>query len=281
MLVLTAGDFINIFRGRISFGQLFKNVASTAVGVIGGWGGAEVGAAIGFALGPLGTVAGGLIGGWLGGKTAHSATKSLLDGLIEDDAKEMIRILEARFAQLAQNYLLAREEAGQVADRLQNRISADTIKDMYGNRNRYSYADYILEPVIEDVVSTRPHISAPNPELTLCVAADMITTAEVLSEPTLTDITPDIIPMEKPAEEKSSGCGLIIVVAILIACICGYLTFGSDKDKAGSTITPPATSSVSSTAHETESKKSAEAMKQSNGWRNRRNRRKRLKGRKN
>ncbi|MBO5636185.1 MAG: SEL1-like repeat protein [Acidaminococcaceae bacterium] len=259
VIVLTAGDFINIFRGRISFGQLFKNVASTAGGVIGGWGGAEIGAAAGSAFGPVGMLVGGVVGGWLGGKTAHSAAKSLLDGLIEDDAKEMIRILEARFAQLAQNYLLAREEAGQVADRLQNRISADTIKDMYGSRNRYSYADYILEPVIEDIVSTRPRISAPDPELTLCVAADMITTAEVLSEPALTDITPDIIPMEKPVGGKSSsGCGIIIAVAILIAGVCGYMMFGSDKNESGSTTTAPVTSSVSSTAHEAESKKSVE-----------------------
>ena len=259
VVVLTAGDFINIFRGRISFGQLVKNVASTVGGVAGGWGGAEIGAAVGSVLGLPGAVIGGVVGGWLGGKTGHSVAKGLMDGLIEDDAKEMIRILETQFAELAQNYLLAREEANNVVNYLQGRITGDTIKDMYGSRNRYSYANSILEPAIEDVVSRRPRIPAPDPELTLCVAADMITTAEVLSEPALTDIAPDIIPMEKPAAMKSSfGCGVIIAIVVLIACVCGYLMFGSEKDEPGSTTTAPATSSVSSTTHEGEAKKSAE-----------------------
>ena len=69
--VLSVGDVSNIFRGRISGGQLVKNLANTASSVAGGavgWtGGAAAGSAVGtFILPGAGTAIGGFIGGLVG-----------------------------------------------------------------------------------------------------------------------------------------------------------------------------------------------------------------------
>ena len=46
--IMSAGDVIDIFNGRISAGQLFKNLVNTSAGVAGGLGGALVGAPFGY-----------------------------------------------------------------------------------------------------------------------------------------------------------------------------------------------------------------------------------------
>lgn len=70
VVILSTGDICNIFRGRISEGQLFKNIAGTASTVAGGtagWvGGAAAGAAVGSVVPIVGTAVGGLIGGLAG-----------------------------------------------------------------------------------------------------------------------------------------------------------------------------------------------------------------------
>ena len=60
--VLSSVDVANLFRGRISGAQLFKNVSRTAASVAGGSAGWVAGATIGSILGPIGTVVGGLAG---------------------------------------------------------------------------------------------------------------------------------------------------------------------------------------------------------------------------
>ena len=69
-VVLSLGDIGNIFAGRISGKQLFKNLTNTASSVAGGglgWtAGAAAGAAIGSVIPIVGTAAGGVIGGLLG-----------------------------------------------------------------------------------------------------------------------------------------------------------------------------------------------------------------------
>ena len=109
ILAMSAEDITECFNGRISGKQLFKNVATLALGIgtgyAGGAGGSVVGATIGtLLLGPGGTVigakvgavAGGIAGGSVGGSAAHA----VMNEFIEDDAVEMLRIINQRLEPL-------------------------------------------------------------------------------------------------------------------------------------------------------------------------------------
>ena len=104
--VTSTPDFYRAaFSGCISWSQFTKNLFVNAGGVAagaGGWmGGAAAGAALGSAVPVVGTAVGGIIGGIVGalvGGTAGTATtKWVMDGLIEDDAKQMIQLLQKAF----------------------------------------------------------------------------------------------------------------------------------------------------------------------------------------
>jgi gas vesicle protein len=180
--VLSSVDFVRIFNGRVSGAQLFKNVTTTAASVAGGtggWmGGAAAGAAIGSAIPILGTAAGGIIGGILGslagGFAASTATSSILDTFIEDDAKEMLKKIEAVFGQLAEDYLLTEKEAKLVIDEFQQRDMPDTLRDMYASNNRHEFARNILEPLIEGQAKNRKKIKLPDDSEVIKQVANII-----------------------------------------------------------------------------------------------------------
>ena len=172
IVVLSAGDVINIFRGRISGRQLFKNVTNTTAGVAGGSagliGGAAAGATIGsFILPGVGTTIGGVVGGifgtFRGGSVASKKTKELLDKFMEDDADEMVSIMENVFVELATDYLLTQKEVEQTVELIGGSITQGLLKDMYASDNRKEFAKQLLTPLVEIVISQRKHI----PELTL------------------------------------------------------------------------------------------------------------------
>ena len=168
--ILSTGDVINIFSGRISGAQLFKNLTTTAASVGGataGWaGGAAAGAAIGSFIPIIGTAAGGFIGGLLGafggGSLAGDVTKSVLDEFVEDDAEEMIRIMQSEFETLAGDYLVNKEEAEEIADKLKDTIDGSTLKDMYASSSRYGFAEDMLRPLFEFTVANRKRVSLPD-----------------------------------------------------------------------------------------------------------------------
>ena len=58
IVVLSSGNIINYFRGRISAAQLMAEVSVLAAGIVGGYIG---GAFLGALFGPLGAIAGGMI----------------------------------------------------------------------------------------------------------------------------------------------------------------------------------------------------------------------------
>lgn len=61
---------------------------------------------------------GGLAGAMLGGGAAKGVTDSVLDVFIEDDAKEMVKIIEDEFKSLAIDYLLNEAECKNVVEAL-------------------------------------------------------------------------------------------------------------------------------------------------------------------
>ncbi|ELD1799449.1 hypothetical protein QXB72_003251 [Vibrio fluvialis] len=181
-LVISSVDFVRMFQGRCSGAQLFKNVASTASGVAGGTGGWMAGAAGGAALGSvipvIGTTAGGIIGGLLGafagGSAANAAANAILDGFIEDDAKEMLGIVEKMFGELAFDYLLNEEEAESIIDEFKSEDVPDFLRDMYAANDRKAFARNKFEPMIKNVAKNRKVIHLPSNEQLVKKAGQVI-----------------------------------------------------------------------------------------------------------
>lgn len=172
VVVLSSADVVNIFRGRISGKQLFQNMANTATTVVGGtagWvGGATVGASVGSAVPIIGTAIGGLIGGLVGsfaaGTAAGKATNAVLGAFIEDDAKEMVDIIEKTFQKMANDYLLNKKEAENVVNMLQKDLTGSTLKDMFASSDRKKYAKNLLIKYVEKEVGSRKKIILPTEE---------------------------------------------------------------------------------------------------------------------
>ncbi|HCO73249.1 MAG TPA: hypothetical protein DIT16_00145 [Clostridium sp.] len=165
VVVLSSFDIANIFRGRISGKQLFKNITNTATTVAGGTGGWLAGAAVGSAILPgVGTVVGGLIGSIGAGAVAGKATDAVLGNFIEDDADEMVGIIEKVFGELAIDYLLNQKEAEKSVDRLGEKLDGKLLKDMYATEDRKTFTQKFIAPIIENEVSKRKHVSALSDE---------------------------------------------------------------------------------------------------------------------
>ena len=170
MVVLSSLDIANIFRGRISGSQLFKNIANTASTVAGGtagWvGGAATGAAIGSVVPIIGTTIGGVVGGvigsFAGGTAAGKVSGSILDEFIEDDANKMVRKIESVFTKLAEDYLLNKKEAEKIIDKLGNKLTGSLLKDMFASYNKDLFAENLLRPLIENQIKNRKVIKMPS-----------------------------------------------------------------------------------------------------------------------
>lgn len=161
VVVLSSFDIANIFKGRISGKQLFKNLTNTATTVAGGTGGWLGGAALGSAILPgVGTVVGGLVGSIAAGVVAGKATDAILDNFIEDDADEMVKIIQGEFEVLAQDYLLNQKEAEKSVDKLGEKLDGKLLKDMFASEDRKKFAREMLVPIIKNETRKRKHISA-------------------------------------------------------------------------------------------------------------------------
>ena len=168
MVILSSSDFVNIFRGRISGKQMFKNLTNTASGLAGGTGGFLAGAAVGSAIFPgAGTLIGGLIGSVAAGAATSKVSSVVLDTFLEDDAEEMTRIIESMFTSLAFDYLLNQEEAEKIVINLQEELDGKKLQDMYASNDHELFARNLLLPLIEDITSKRKKIYIPdNKEMT-------------------------------------------------------------------------------------------------------------------
>ena len=98
------------------------------------------------------------MGGLTGGTAASKVSQTITDGLIEDDAKEMARILESVFPAVANNYILNKSEVKEVTDKL----SGDDLKDMYASNSRKTFARDLLSKYAAQVVGRRKRIYLPS-----------------------------------------------------------------------------------------------------------------------
>ena len=156
IVVLSSFDVANIFRGRISGKQLFKNMIGTAATVGGGTGGWIAGAAVGSAILPgVGGIIGGIAGSLIGGATAEKASSAIMGEFIEDDADEMVEIIQSVFSDMASEYLLSNKEAEKSVDKLKDKLNGNELKDMFASGDRKKFARNLLTPIIETETKKR------------------------------------------------------------------------------------------------------------------------------
>ena len=112
----------------------------------------------------IGGLVGGLLGSFVGGSAANKVSSSITDIIIEDDAKEMIVIIENVFKDLAYDYLLNEEECKELADSLHDIIDSSLLKDMYAESDRAAFAYEFMEPIVDEIVTMRKVITLPTEE---------------------------------------------------------------------------------------------------------------------
>lgn len=184
LIVLSSGDIIDAFRGRVSMQQLAKNMTVTGAAITGGnlgWGiGKKIGKHIGGTLGVLiggipGKVVGSKIGSKIGGFTISAAAGATsgdmahkaLDQVIEDDSTKVFRIIEAEFSALCEEYLLPENEVYEALAKLKERLSKSVLKDIYASQNRNLSAQRIVLECINGVVGKRERIFCPDEDAIL------------------------------------------------------------------------------------------------------------------
>jgi len=171
--ILSTVDVVNVFRRRISGGQLLKNVANTTATTIGG----TVGWIAGSAIPIVGQIAGAFIGGAL----ANKATSAVLDNFVEDDADAMVEIIETVFVRITMEYLLTGHEVEDTVNYMSKNISGRELKDMYASDDREYYAKMLILPYVEQKILQREHIkdiTAERLQEGLCMALENIGDSE-------------------------------------------------------------------------------------------------------
>lgn len=172
--VTSAPDFYRAaFARSISWAQFTKNLAISASSVAGGVGGWAAGAAAGAAVGSLvpfvgtaiGAVAGGIAGAIGGSLGASTVAQALADSLCEDDSVEMIELVKAEIVSLAADFFLSEKEIEILPHKLEDKISATFLRDVYGsgseNSTRSKYIRSKIRYVFEDIAQSRPAIIMP------------------------------------------------------------------------------------------------------------------------
>jgi len=168
--VITSGpDFYRtVIEGSQSWCQLTKNLITNASGSAGGTVGGAVGAALGAPLGFIGVFAGGFIGALVGGIITSFGAKTIADELFgPDDAEIMLKLLQEKvLPKLAFDYLIFEKEMNEkVLPRLEKRITADFLREMFKRYNKYgeseamSYAYRELSDIFADVLKQRLKIT--------------------------------------------------------------------------------------------------------------------------
>ncbi len=159
VVVLSTFDVSEIVRGRISSGQLAKDLAANLTSVAGGTAGWIGGAAVGTLVMPgVGSVVGGLVGSMGAGAAASFATGKLMGLFIKDDAEEMFEIVNAQVAAASADYLLSEGEVRSLVDSISGELDGKAIKDMYASKDREAFVRRLITPRARKLVGKRKRI---------------------------------------------------------------------------------------------------------------------------
>jgi hypothetical protein len=172
-VVMATPDFYRAaFAGSISWKQFGKNLAgngTSIAGGIGGWmGGAAAGASIGTAIFPgVGTTIGGITGGIVGslgiGTLAGFGAKKALDQFVDDDAIEMMEVLNRRLPEIASDYLVTEDEFEKIVEFLKAEIRKGLLREMYASKKPAEFFDAGFIPFCEELAKQRERITLPTP----------------------------------------------------------------------------------------------------------------------
>ena len=164
--VLTSFDVKDIVLGRISGAQLAVNFAKTTTTVVGGTAGWLGGSTVGTMVLPgVGTVVGGLVGSLVAGGGLGVLIDKATGKFFDSDTDKMIRLIQAAFRDVSEEYLLSQDEAEKISDKLVAKINEKALKKMYSSKDRYWHARGIIEPLANEQVKIRPRIAAPSEDL--------------------------------------------------------------------------------------------------------------------
>lgn len=146
--VVFGPDVVRMLQGKISTKQLLKNSAIAAAGM--------AGAAAGQAAIPVP-----LVGGFIGGAVGGIVAKKTLDHFIEDDAKEMFRILKEEFIDATMLAGLSKEEFDEVSKlTVGNNKLPKMLRNMYQSDDRRLYArTEIMQKTIIEISKKRKRIT--------------------------------------------------------------------------------------------------------------------------
>lgn len=159
VVLLSSFDIADIVRGRISPGQLAKNLAGTLSSVAGGTAGWVGGAALGTMVIPgVGTVVGGVIGSLGGGTAVGAAVKAITGLFIKDDAEQMCAIIEEEIQNTATDYLMNEEEVKRLVEFVNGKLDGKTLKDMFASKDRPGFVRALMEEEAKAIAKDRPAI---------------------------------------------------------------------------------------------------------------------------
>ena len=165
-LVLSSQDILNFVTGKISGKQLFKEVTTIVSGVVGTTVGATgttaLAGALGLSLGPIGAAVTSIVGGIIGGGMSTAVSKNILDRFIEDDAIELVRIINKQFSILAFDYLLSEEEIELSLEVLRGCLIQSKLLEMFAAKNRELFADELILECINSVIIWRTKVRVPS-----------------------------------------------------------------------------------------------------------------------
>ncbi len=148
VVVVFGPDIVKTLQGRISIKQLFKNSVIGAFGM--------VGAVIGQTIIPIP-----IVGAMVGGTVSGFVTKKILDNYIEDDAKEMFRVLKEEFIDQTMLANLSHEEFDGISKlTVGHKKIAKILQNMYQSGEERRYArEVIMVPAIIEITKERARIS--------------------------------------------------------------------------------------------------------------------------
>lgn len=165
-LVLSSQDILNFVTGKISGKQLFKEVTTIVSGVVGTTVGATgttaLAGALGISLGPIGAAVTSIVGGIIGGGMSTAVSRNILDRFIEDDAIELVRIINKQFSILAFDYLLSEEEIELSLEVLRGCLIQSKLLEMFAAKNRELFADELILKCINSVIIWRTKVRVPS-----------------------------------------------------------------------------------------------------------------------
>ncbi|WP_137655269.1 hypothetical protein [Bifidobacterium moukalabense] len=159
VVVCSSFDVADIVRGRISAGQLVKNLASTITTVGAGSAGWVGGAALGTMIMPgVGSIVGGLIGSMSGGVAAGALTNKVVGHFIKDDAEEMQHIIQKQVEAMCVDNLMNNDEVKELVNGLSGKLSGSKLKDMYVSKDRERFVEKMAAPLLDEILAKRPKI---------------------------------------------------------------------------------------------------------------------------